>query len=116
MAEPQEYHAYPRMLYQKGGGYTVVASEEDEKGLGEGWSRDPNPESFSRFSEHHTTRVPVQDPSRVQEQPQRTQSDSVYNLDYIVEEVIRRLQARDLLRRPPGRPPGQPSRNPADEE
>lgn len=91
------------MLYQKGGGYTVVSSEEDERALGSGWSRDPSPEAFSVFSSHHTTRVPVTDPSRVPEQPQQSQSN---NIDHIVEAVIRRLQERDLLRRPPGRPPG----------
>jgi hypothetical protein len=103
MAEQQyEYQAYPRMMYQKGGGYTIVASAEEEQGLGAEWSRDPSPENFSQFSAHHTTRVPVEDPSRARE-PQRSSTDSVYNIDYLVEEVIRRLTARDLLRRPPGR-------------
>jgi hypothetical protein len=102
------------MLYQKGGGYIVAESEEDEKALGPDWSRDPSPEVFSKLSSHHTTRVPVEDPSRPKE-PQQSQSDSVYSVDYLVEEVIRRLQARDLLRKPPGRPPGG-SRNTADEE
>jgi hypothetical protein len=103
MTEQQEYSAYPRMIYQKGGGYAVVASEEEERGMKGEWSRDPSPEVFSQFSSHHTTRVPVQDPSRATEQPQQSQSN---NIDHIVEMVIRRLQDRDLLRRPPGRPPG----------
>jgi hypothetical protein len=115
MTEQQEYSAYPRMIYQKGGGYTVVASEEEEKGLKGEWSRDPSPEAFSQFSPHHTTRIPVNDPSARVESQQSQQSQQLRDLDYIVEAVIRRLQDRDLLRRPPGRPPGS-SRHTTDEE
>jgi hypothetical protein len=103
MTEQYVHQDYPRMIYQKGGGYAVVASEEEEMSLKGEWSRDPSPEIFSQFSSHHTTRVPVQDPSRATEQPQQSQSNDI---DHIVETVIRRLQERDLLRRPPGRPPG----------
>jgi hypothetical protein len=98
---------YPRMLYQKGGGYTVAQSEEDEKALGDGWSRTPGPEAFQQFSPHHTQRVDVSDDQRRSAEPKPSKTE--HSLEEIVEAVIKRLDDRGLLRRPPGRPPANSS-------
>jgi hypothetical protein len=98
---------YPRMLYQKGGGYTTVNSEEEERELGQGWSRTPNPEHHQQFSPHHTQRVEVSDDQRRSAEPKPSKAD--HSLEEIVEAVIKRLDERGLLRRPPGRPPSSAS-------
>jgi hypothetical protein len=94
---------YPRMLYQKGGGYTVAQSEEDEQALGEGWFRTPGPEHHQQFSPHHTQRVDSFDDQRRSAEPKPSKTE--HSLDEVVEAVVKRLDERGLLRRPPGRPP-----------
>ncbi len=105
---------YPRMLFQKGGGYAIVNSEEEEQQMGSGWSRDPNPEHFQHQSPHHTTQVPINSPDKLQQthgqQSNGNQQQTTLDVDAIVrratEAVMAKLRDEGFLKRGPGRPPG----------
>lgn len=95
---------YPRMVYGPDGQSKIVASEQDENGLPGEWSREPDNSHFSRFSEHHTTRVPVDGPDQNQNRGQQVDEEA------LTARIMQRLADQGLLRRPPGRPPGSANR------
>jgi hypothetical protein len=95
---------YPKMLFKDDGSHKIVASSEAEQGATkEGWGTQPSEIHHSRFSEHHTTRVPVNSPDQNQTRQQAPDEEA------LTARIMQKLADQGLLRRPPGRPPGSSS-------